>query len=110
MILVNSTKRLIAVFLLLFCVAFAQQKRPNIIVILSDDVGFEEFGVYDVKKGVSSLTPNIDKLGASGTVFKNAWGTAGTELVGSFCPKRAFIELDCTCPLYVQGSMRNSFS
>ena len=76
MILVNSTKRLIAVFSLLFCAAFAQQKRPNIIVILSDDVGFEEFGVYDVKKGVPSLTPNIDKLGASGTVFKNAWGQA----------------------------------
>ena len=44
-------KQLIAVFSLLFCVALAQQKRPNIIVILSDDVGFEEFGVYDVKKG-----------------------------------------------------------
>ena len=57
-----------------FVAFFAQQKRPNIIVILSDDVGFEEFGVYDVKKGVASLTPNIDKLGASGTVFKNAWG------------------------------------
>ena len=63
-------------FIAFFCVAFAQQKRPNIIVILSDDVGFEEFGVYDVKKGVASLTPNIDKLGASGTVFKNAWGQA----------------------------------
>ena len=76
MILVNSTKQLIAVFSLLFCVAFAQQKRPNIIVILSDDVGFEEFGVYDVKKGVTSLTPNIDKLGASGTVFLKCLGAS----------------------------------
>ena len=59
MILVSSRKRLVALFSLLFCLAFAQQKRPNIIVILSDDVGFEEFGIYDVKKGVASLTPNF---------------------------------------------------
>ncbi len=50
-----------------------KEKRPNIILILSDDVGFEEFGVYDVKKGEESNTPNIDKLGAQGVTFKTAW-------------------------------------
>jgi arylsulfatase A-like enzyme len=47
---------------------------PNIVVILSDDAGFEEFGIYDVKKGVPSNTPNIDRLAEEGVAFKNAWG------------------------------------
>ncbi|MBK3519940.1 sulfatase-like hydrolase/transferase [Carboxylicivirga marina] len=48
-------------------------KRPNIVVILSDDVGFEEFGIYNVKKGEASNTPNIDALGEQGVCFKTAW-------------------------------------
>lgn len=47
---------------------------PNIVVILSDDAGFEEFGLYGVKEGVPSNTPNIDRLGEQGVAFKNAWG------------------------------------
>jgi arylsulfatase A-like enzyme len=49
------------------------EKPPNIVVILSDDAGFEEFGIYGVKKGVPSNTPNIDRLGEQGVAFKNAW-------------------------------------
>ena len=37
--------------------ALAENKRPNIVVILSDDAGFEEFGLYKVKKGVPSNNP-----------------------------------------------------
>jgi arylsulfatase A len=50
-----------------------KDKRPNIIVILSDDIGFEEFGIYKVTKGEKSNTPNIDKLGAQGVAFKTAY-------------------------------------
>jgi arylsulfatase A len=50
-----------------------KDKRPNIIVILSDDIGFEEFGIYKVKKGEKSNTPNIAKLGAQGVAFKTAY-------------------------------------
>lgn len=50
--------------------------RPNIIVILSDDVGFEEYGIYKVKKGEPSNTPNIDKLGMQGVTFKTAYAQA----------------------------------
>lgn len=53
-----------------------KNKRPNIVVILSDDVGFEEHGIYDVRKGESSKTPNIDKLGNEGVCFKTAWAQA----------------------------------
>lgn len=51
-------------------------KQPNIIVILSDDAGFEEFGLYKVKKGVPSNTPNIDALANRGVAFKHAWAQA----------------------------------
>ena len=56
--------------------ALAEIKRPNIVVILSDDAGFEEFGLYKVKKGVPSNTPNIDQLGKSGVAFAHCWGQA----------------------------------
>ena len=42
------------IFILFLSVCFGQSKRPNIVVILSDDVGFEEFGVYNVIDGEES--------------------------------------------------------
>ncbi|MEX0322733.1 MAG: sulfatase-like hydrolase/transferase [Puniceicoccaceae bacterium] len=53
---------------------FASNQPPNIVVILSDDAGFEEFGIYKVKKGVPTNTPNIDKLGEQGVAFAHCWG------------------------------------
>ena len=70
-------RSIIIVFLLILAalpqLGHARADQPNIVVILSDDAGFEEFGIYDVKKGVSSNTPNIDRLAKEGVVFKNAW-------------------------------------
>ena len=51
-------------------------QQPNIVVILSDDAGFEEFGLYKVKKGVATNTPNIDALAERGVAFKHAWTQA----------------------------------
>ncbi len=50
-------------------------QRPNIVVILSDDAGFEEFGIYGVREGISN-TPHIDELGRSGVTFAHCWGQA----------------------------------
>ncbi|MEQ8268948.1 MAG: arylsulfatase [Parvibaculum sp.] len=47
--------------------AQAQETRPNIVLILADDVGFSDFGAY----GSEIATPNIDALAASGTLFSN---------------------------------------
>ncbi len=41
--------------------------RPNIIIIQTDDVGFELLGAYG---GQTHPTPNLDKLAASGMRFK----------------------------------------
>ncbi|WDE96516.1 sulfatase-like hydrolase/transferase [Lentisphaera profundi] len=61
--------------LLLFSLCTTASDKPNIIVILSDDVGFEEFGVYGVRKEASK-TPNIDRLAERGVAFQTCWGQA----------------------------------
>jgi arylsulfatase A len=47
----------------------AQDSRPNIILIMADDLGFETIGVNG---GTSYPTPNIDKLAGEGIRFENA--------------------------------------
>lgn len=44
--------------------------KPNIIVILSDDAGYKDFGFTGSKE---FKTPNLDKLATQGTVFTNAY-------------------------------------
>lgn len=49
------------------------QQRPNIIVILSDDGGYEDFGCFG---GTDVHTPHIDELAKSGVRFTRAYTTA----------------------------------
>ena len=48
------------------------RKRPNILLILIDDLGFEAIGAYG---GASYDTPNIDRLAAEGVRFTHAYST-----------------------------------
>lgn len=50
----------------------ATESRPNIILILADDLGTETLGCYG---GTSYRTPNIDRLAASGIRFTHAFAT-----------------------------------
>ena len=52
---------LLSISCLLFLNAHAQ-KKPNIIVILADDMGFSDIGAY----GGEINTPNIDQLAKEG--------------------------------------------
>lgn len=54
-------------------------KRPNIIVILADDMGFSDLGCY----GSEIQTPNLDGLAAGGLRFTQFYNTARC------CPTRA---------------------
>ncbi|RKX47664.1 MAG: heparan N-sulfatase, partial [Verrucomicrobia bacterium] len=46
------------------------QERPNVILIIGDDISWNDFGCY----GNSGIrTPNIDRLAASGMRFDNAF-------------------------------------
>lgn len=63
---------------LLACVVTAAE-RPNIIVILSDDMGYSDLGCY----GSEINTPTLDKLAEGGVRFTQFYNTARC------CPTRA---------------------
>jgi Sulfatase len=52
-----------------------QQKRPNIVMLMTDDTGWNDFGAYS--GGGTALghpTPNIDRIAKEGAVFTNWYG------------------------------------
>lgn len=57
----------------------AADPRPNVIVILSDDIGFSDLGCF----GGEIATPNLDALAAGGLRFTQFYNTARC------CPTRA---------------------
>ena len=60
--------------------ASAPKDRPNIILILADDLGFSDIGCY----GSEVRTPDLDRLGRSGPVrFTQMYSSARC------CPSRA---------------------
>ncbi len=68
--------------LILAAIFFAniiQAQRPNIILIMSDDMGFSDLGCY----GGEIQTPNLDQLAQTGIRFTQFYNTARC------CPTRA---------------------
>ncbi len=56
-------------FTLVICVGMqAQTKKPNIVFLLIDDLGYADCGFNG---GKDILTPNIDKLAKEGSILKN---------------------------------------
>ncbi|MBX3740969.1 MAG: arylsulfatase [Akkermansiaceae bacterium] len=49
----------------------ADAPRPNIVIVLADDLGWGDAGCYALESGIP--TPNLDKLAASGMRFTNAY-------------------------------------
>jgi arylsulfatase A-like enzyme len=47
-----------------------EQKRPNIIFIITDD---QQVGLLGIEGSPVSITPNIDRIGKEGVMFKNAF-------------------------------------
>jgi len=55
--------------------AWAQDKKPNILVIMGDDVGWFNIGAYH--RGImSGKTPNLDKLANQGLMFTDYYAEA----------------------------------
>jgi arylsulfatase A-like enzyme len=70
-----------AAVLLLACLprlvsqALAQEKKPNIIFIMGDDIGWSNIGVYN--QGImAGRTPNLDKLATEGMRFTDYYAEA----------------------------------
>jgi arylsulfatase A-like enzyme len=61
---------LFASFLVLFSIASFGQSKPNVIVILADDMGYGD--IQAINPNSKILTPNLDKLTRSGMYFTEA--------------------------------------
>jgi arylsulfatase A-like enzyme len=55
--------------------ALAQQKKPNILVIMGDDVGWFNIGAYH-RGMMSGKTPNLDRLAEQGMLFTDYYAEA----------------------------------
>lgn len=66
-------------FVLLLSTPAAAADKPNIVVIMCDDMGFSDLGCY----GGEIATPNLDALAAGGVRFTQFYNTARC------CPTRA---------------------
>jgi len=66
-------------YVLLFTGCAATNEKPNIVLIMVDDMGFSDIGSY----GSEIATPNIDQLAYNGLRFTNFYNSARC------CPTRA---------------------
>ncbi|WP_395784650.1 arylsulfatase [Aquirufa sp.] len=71
-------KKIHLLFMLLSAPLFAQ-KKPNIVLILADDMGYSDIGLM----GSEIKTPNLDLLGKNGVLFTQFYNA------GRCCPSRA---------------------
>ena len=58
-------------------IAWGDQNKPNIVVIMGDDLGYGDVGCYGAKKK-NVATPHIDKLAADGLRFTSGYCSAST--------------------------------
>lgn len=66
-------------FMVIQPILLAQKTPPNVIVILVDDMGYSDIGIF----GSEIKTPNIDLLGKKGAIFTQFYNA------GRCCPSRA---------------------
>lgn len=71
--------RFLAIILIILCFNFMEanssiqkSKKPNIIILLADDLGYRDLGCY----GGTASTPNIDQLAEQGYLFTNFYAAA----------------------------------
>ena len=73
--------------ILLFSLTSVFAVRPNIILIMADDLGFADLGCY----GSEIQTPNLDRLAKNGLKFSQFYNTAKCHssrvslLTGLYC-------------------------
>ncbi|MBP3943694.1 sulfatase [Sphingobacteriaceae bacterium WQ 2009] len=77
-----------------YLLANAQDKRPNIVIIISDDHAYQTISAYGSKYG---KTPQIDRIAKEGAIFQNAFvnnsicgPSRATLLTGKYSHKNGF--------------------
>lgn len=77
---------LILIGFLITCLVSAEEKRPNILFIMSDDHAAHAIGAYGSRLAALDPTPTLDRLAKEGMLFENAFCT------NSICaPSRACV-------------------
>ena len=70
--LAHPHDQLAAVLALIFCLLLftveAKPAHPNLVIILTDDQGYADVGVFGAK---GFQTPNLDRLASQGCIFRN---------------------------------------
>ena len=51
-------------------------KKPNVVLILTDDLGWQDVHCYDIDEPSPMETPNIDRLASQGVMFWQAYSPA----------------------------------
>jgi arylsulfatase A len=71
----SALRRLVFLYFILMagCISAAQEGKPNIIIILADDLGYGDLGCY----GHPTIkTPNLDRMAAEGMRFTQFYSAA----------------------------------
>lgn len=84
-IMINLKNGLLACLLILCFEIEAQKRRPNIVLIMSDDMGYSDIGAF----GGEVKTPNLDRLAEKGLRFTQFYNAARC------CPTRASLMTGC---------------
>lgn len=66
------SKLILGLFFLTGINAIQAEEKPNILLIIADDIGVDALNGYNVGT-ILPNTPNIDALRAKGVTFENAW-------------------------------------
>ena len=56
--------------------AAGRPSKPNIVLILTDDLGWQDVHCYDIDEPSPMETPNIDRLASQGVMFWQAYSPA----------------------------------
>jgi arylsulfatase len=60
----------------LWAPADAADKKPNIVMLMTDDTGWNDFGTYGGGVALGHPTPSVDQLAREGAVFTSWYGQA----------------------------------
>src|SRR3989442_12592696 len=84
----KNTRRGLLILLALFTVAAltaasaSAQPKPNIVVIMGDDIGIWNIGTYH-RGMVGGKTPNVDKIGAEGMLLTDYYDESSCTAGGA---------------------------
>lgn len=113
--MMKTIRIIFAITLAINAAVLHAQEKPNVIVIMADDIGFE---CYSHKGSEFYETPNIDRLAASGAEFTQAYSqpictpSRVRIMTGryNFRNYTAFGELDLTQPTFATMVKANGYA